>query len=202
MIKKKNFNRSSSQGQHGSKRRKLAQHAHMDGTHIAYTHTLTSTQLQPLSAKRQLSYYRIWNRMEWNRWKCVSPYYNHRNDWLGVKKKHAKTYTYPSSETNKGIRIAPFQLCSVQFSSRWYQGAREIPYIRFVPSLGGCFLNVAFETVPMLVWLTMALSLSFLSRKIVERFHLSTPLSLLQAIDSGMSLSLCPHPPPPTPPRR
>jgi hypothetical protein len=57
----KNFNRRNSHGHHGSKRRELAQHAHSRGSH-AFTHTLTSTQLQPRGAKRQLSYYRIWNR--------------------------------------------------------------------------------------------------------------------------------------------
>ena len=38
------------------KRRKLAQHALSHGSH-AFTHTLTSTQLQPCGAKHQLSYY-------------------------------------------------------------------------------------------------------------------------------------------------
>ena len=55
----KNFNRPCSHGHHGSKRRKLVQHAHSCGSH-AIAHTLTSTQLQPRCAKRQLSYYRIW----------------------------------------------------------------------------------------------------------------------------------------------
>ena len=52
----KNFNRCSSHGYHGSKRCELLQHAHSCGSH-AFTHTLTSTQLQPCGAKRQLSYY-------------------------------------------------------------------------------------------------------------------------------------------------
>ena len=39
-----------------TKHRELAQHAHSHGLH-AFTHTLTSTQLQPRGAKRQLSYY-------------------------------------------------------------------------------------------------------------------------------------------------
>ena len=52
----KNFNRHDSHGHHGSKRHELAQHAHSHGSQ-AFTHTLTSTQLQPLGAKRQLSYY-------------------------------------------------------------------------------------------------------------------------------------------------
>ena len=52
----KNFNRRSSRGNHGSKRRELVQHTHSRGSH-AFTHTLTSTQLQPRGAKRQLSYY-------------------------------------------------------------------------------------------------------------------------------------------------
>ena len=46
----KNFNRCSSHGHHGWKRRELAQHAHSHGSY-AFTHTLTSTQL------RQLGYY-------------------------------------------------------------------------------------------------------------------------------------------------
>ena len=47
---------------HSSKCRELAQQVHSRGSH-AFTHTVTSTQLQPLCncAKRQLSYYRIWN---------------------------------------------------------------------------------------------------------------------------------------------
>ena len=45
------------------KRRELAHHAHSRGSH-AFTHTLTSTQSQPrCCAKRQLSYYRIWDRI-------------------------------------------------------------------------------------------------------------------------------------------
>ena len=51
-----NFNRLDSHGHHGSKRRKLVQHAHSHGSH-AFTHILTWTQLQPRGAKRQLSYY-------------------------------------------------------------------------------------------------------------------------------------------------
>ena len=35
---------------------------HSRGSHT-FTHTLTSTQLQPLCAKRQLSFYRIWNQI-------------------------------------------------------------------------------------------------------------------------------------------
>ena len=54
---------------------------------------------------------------------------------------------------------------SVHFSSRWYQCTQESPYIymRSTPSLRS-FSNVAFETVPTLVRLTMTLS-----RKIIER---------------------------------
>ena len=44
-----NFNRRNSHGHHGSKHRELAQHA--------FTRTLTSTQLQPRGAKRQLSFF-------------------------------------------------------------------------------------------------------------------------------------------------
>ena len=57
IIIMKNFNRHSSHGHHGWKRH---QQAHSHGLH-AFTHTLTSTQLQPDCEKRQLSYYRIWN---------------------------------------------------------------------------------------------------------------------------------------------
>ena len=55
----KSFNSRSSHGYHGSKRRELTQlttHTHVDRTH-SLTHVLTSTQLQPRDAKRQLSYY-------------------------------------------------------------------------------------------------------------------------------------------------
>ena len=52
----KNFNRCNSHSHHGSKRLKLAQHAHSHGSH-AFTRTLISTQLQPCGAQRQLSYY-------------------------------------------------------------------------------------------------------------------------------------------------
>ena len=56
----KNFNKHSSHGHHGSKRRNmLEQHA---GSHT-FTHILTSTQLQPLCAKHKLAYYRIWNQI-------------------------------------------------------------------------------------------------------------------------------------------
>ena len=40
----------------------LVQHTHSRGSH-AFTHTLTSTQLQPRGAKCLLSYYRIWNQI-------------------------------------------------------------------------------------------------------------------------------------------
>ena len=55
----KNFNtRSSSHGHHGSKRHELVQHAYSRWSHaFTHSHTLTSTQLQPRGAKRQLSYY-------------------------------------------------------------------------------------------------------------------------------------------------
>ena len=57
VITMKNFNRRNFHGHdHGSKWRELAQHAHSHGSH-AFTDTLTSTQLQPRGAKRQLSYY-------------------------------------------------------------------------------------------------------------------------------------------------
>ena len=51
----KSFNRRDSHGNHGSKHRELAQHAHSHGSH-SFAHTLTSTQLHPRGAKRQLSY--------------------------------------------------------------------------------------------------------------------------------------------------
>ena len=44
-----------------------------------------------------------------------------------------------------------------QFSTRWYLCARKSPYALHSVSLRG-FPSVAFETVPMFVWLTMALS--------------------------------------------
>ena len=46
----KNFNRRDVHGHHGSKCRELAQHAHSHISH-AFTHTLTSTQLQPCGAQ-------------------------------------------------------------------------------------------------------------------------------------------------------
>ena len=48
---------------------------------------------------------------------------------------------------------------TVQFSSRWYLCAWKSPYALY-PSLRS-FPNVAFEMVPMFVWLTMALSRPF-----------------------------------------
>ena len=45
----------------------------------------------------------------------------------------------------------------VWFSSRRYLCARKSPYVPHPVSLRS-FLNVAFETVPMFVWLTMAIS--------------------------------------------
>ena len=60
----------------------------------------------------------------------------------------------------------------IQFSSRWYVCARKSPYA-FHPSLRS-FPNVAFETVPMFVWLTMAPS-----RPVKEdRLALPLPTSL------------------------
>ena len=53
---KQNFNRLSSLGHHGLKRCELSQRAHSHWSH-AFTHTLTSTQLQPRVVKHQLSYY-------------------------------------------------------------------------------------------------------------------------------------------------
>ena len=59
----KNYNRRSSHGHHGSKRRELAQHAH--STWIAHMHshtyinTVTTTSL--CEAVSSVSYYRIWN---------------------------------------------------------------------------------------------------------------------------------------------
>ena len=51
----KDLNRRSSHDHHGSKRCELAQHTHSHGLH-AFTHILTSTQLQPC-AKLQRNYY-------------------------------------------------------------------------------------------------------------------------------------------------
>ena len=51
------------------------------------------------------------------------------------------------------------------------------------------FPNVAFETVPMFVWLTMALSRPVRKDRLV--LPLSTYASPLQAIDGVMSLALC-----------
>ena len=62
-----------------------------------------------------------------------------------------------------------YKFNSVQFSSRWYLCAPKA-HIRFIPSLTG-FTNVAFETVPMFVWLTMALFRPF------KEDRLSTPLT-------------------------
>ena len=60
IIIMKNFNRRSCLC---SKRRELAQDAHSQWiARINSLHTLTSTQLQPLCAKRQLSYYIIWTQ--------------------------------------------------------------------------------------------------------------------------------------------
>ena len=52
------------------------------------------------------------------------------------------------------------------------------------------FPNVAFATVSIFVWLTMALSRPFnLRSSRASSFH----ASLLQAIGGGMVLALCPH---------
>ena len=59
--------------------------------------------------------------------------------------------------------------------------------MRSTPSLGS-FPSVAFETVPMFVRLTMALSRPFKEDRLA--LPLSTPL--LRAIDGVMSLALCP----------
>ena len=63
----------------------------------------------------------------------------------------------------------------LRFNSRWYLFARKSPYA--LHPVSQKFPNVAFETVPMLVWLTMALSRPLW--KIVWRFlfpHLSPPV--------------------------
>ena len=54
------------------------------------------------------------------------------------------------------------------------------------------FPNVAFETVPMFVWLTMALSRPFNEDHLAPYFH-SFHASLLQAIGGVMSLTVCPQ---------
>ena len=58
----------------------------------------------------------------------------------------------------------------LQFSSRWYLCAGESPYMRSTLSLRS-FSNIAFETVPILVWVTLALS-----RPLKEN-HWALPLS-------------------------
>ena len=80
-------------------------------------------------------------------------------------------------------------MSSVQFNSiqdgvyaLWKAHMRSTPSLRSVPS-------VAFETVPMLVCLTMARSRPPQGRS-VERF-LFLYASLLQAIDGVMPLALC-----------
>ena len=59
IIIMKNFNRHNYHSHHGSKRRELAQHAHAL-TRIARIQSYT--YINTRCAKRQLSYYRIWNR--------------------------------------------------------------------------------------------------------------------------------------------
>ena len=59
---------------------------------------------------------------------------------------------------------------------------KPINIMRSAPSLRG-FSNVAFETVPVFVWLTMALSRPFKE----------DCLAIIQAIDGVMSLALCPQ---------
>ena len=51
--------------------------------------------------------------------------------------------------------------------------------------------NVAFKTLPMFVWLTMALSRPFFQG--ISSISSSFNASLLQAIDGVMSLALCPQ---------
>ena len=75
----KNFNRRNSHGHNSSKRCKLAQHAHSHGSN-AFTHTFTSTELQTC-AKRQLSYYRIWNQHFFER-------YLREAEWTGVHREN------------------------------------------------------------------------------------------------------------------
>ena len=60
---------------------------------------------------------------------------------------------------------------------------RSTPSLRSIP-------NVAIETVPMFVWLTMALSRPFKEDRLAEE-EASFHASLLQAIDGVMSLALC-----------
>ena len=60
IIIMKNFNKHSSHGHHGSNAaNRRNTHTHMDHTHSLTLNT--STQLQPICAKCQLCYYRIWN---------------------------------------------------------------------------------------------------------------------------------------------
>ena len=67
--------------------------------------------------------------------------------------------------------------------------ARKKTHMRSTPSLRS-FPNVAFQTVPVFVWLTMALVSSFEGRSSsASSFH----ASLLQAIDGVLSLALWPQ---------
>ena len=77
---------------------------------------------------------------------------------------------------------------SVHFSSRWYQCAREGPYMRSIPSLRS-FPNVAFEIVSMLVWMTMSISRPLKGDR--WALPLSTPLSSRRSMvwcDIGCSM--------------
>ena len=77
---------------------------------------------------------------------------------------------------------------SIHLRSIWYICARET-HMRSAPSLRS-FPSVALETVPMLVWLMMALS-----RPLKEdrwALPLSTPLSSRRSM-AVMSLALCPQ---------
>ena len=78
-------------------------------------------------------------------------------------------------------------LPTVQFSSA-QDGIYALgkAHMRSAPSFRS-FANVAFETVPMFVWLTMALSRPFKEDRL--ELPLSTPL--LQVIYDVMSLALC-----------
>ena len=75
---------------------------------------------------------------------------------------------------------------SVQFSMVSMRSEKPI----CAPPRLKCFPKVAFETVPLFVWLTMALSRPFKGRSSnASSFH----DSLLQAVDGVMSSALCPQ---------
>ena len=78
--------------------------------------------------------------------------------------------------------ISSFQFSSVQFKMVSMRSGKAHNFMRSTPSLM-CFPNVAFETVPMLVWLTM----SPLKERSLSASSFYAPLP--QAIDGVVSLT-------------